>query len=50
MAERQAMWRRRDVGPGDRRSQVSLEFWAGAMARFGTCLVLWWVVERQRRR
>jgi hypothetical protein len=29
---------------------MTLEFWAGTVAGFGGCLVLWWVVDRHRRR
>jgi len=26
------------------------DFWAGSLAGFGACLVLWWAVDRHRRR
>ena len=28
---------------------MTLEFWGGALAGFGACLILWWVVDRHRR-
>lgn len=28
---------------------MSYDYWAGALGGFGFCLILWWVVDRNRR-
>lgn len=34
----------------DPKVRLTADFWGGALAGFGACLILWWVVDRHRRR